>query len=60
MTTDLRPYPEYKDSGLPWLGKVPKHWDTRRAKYVLREQNQRCDDDAGTLLILLSDVVLLT
>jgi type I restriction enzyme S subunit len=23
---DLKPYPEYKDSGLPWLGKIPARW----------------------------------
>jgi restriction endonuclease S subunit len=22
----LRPYPAYRDSGLPWLGEVPEHW----------------------------------
>jgi len=22
----LKPYPEYKDSGVSWLGKVPTHW----------------------------------
>jgi len=21
-----KPYPSYKDSGVPWLGKVPEHW----------------------------------
>lgn len=26
MIADLKPYPEYSDSGLPWLGKVPAHW----------------------------------
>lgn len=26
MIADLKPYPEYKESGLPWLGAVPKHW----------------------------------
>ena len=26
--TDLRPYPEYRSSGVPWLGSVPKHWAT--------------------------------
>lgn len=30
MTAELRPYPEYKDSGLPWLGRTPAHWDIRR------------------------------
>lgn len=23
----LKPYPAYKDSGVPWLGTVPKHWE---------------------------------
>jgi len=26
MIADLKPYPEYKESGLPWLGQVPEHW----------------------------------
>jgi type I restriction enzyme S subunit len=36
MTADLRPYPEYKESGLPWLGSIPKHWEIRRGKYLFR------------------------
>jgi len=24
------PYPEYKDSGVEWLGEVPGHWDISR------------------------------
>jgi len=27
VIADLKPYPEYKESGLPWLGQVPGHWD---------------------------------
>lgn len=27
MIADLKPYPDYKESGLPWLGHVPRHWD---------------------------------
>ena len=23
----MQPYPKYKDSGIPWLGKVPEHWE---------------------------------
>ncbi|MBN8211638.1 MAG: restriction endonuclease subunit S [Xanthomonadales bacterium] len=26
MIADLKPYPKYKDSGLPWVGQVPAHW----------------------------------
>lgn len=29
MISGLKPYPEYKDSGLPWLGQVQGHWDVR-------------------------------
>jgi type I restriction enzyme S subunit len=27
-----KPYPEYRDSGLDWLGEVPAHWEVRRLK----------------------------
>ena len=30
MIANLNPYPAMKDSGVPWLGKVPEHWSTRR------------------------------
>lgn len=41
MIDDLRPYPEMKPSGLPWLGEVPAHWDVRRSKYVFQEVDKR-------------------
>lgn len=34
MITELKPYAEYKESGLPWLGQVPRHWDTRRLRHA--------------------------
>ncbi|MDE0374124.1 MAG: restriction endonuclease subunit S [Rhodospirillales bacterium] len=30
----LRPYPAYRESGVPWLGKVPAHWEVRRLRTV--------------------------
>lgn len=41
MSDKLKPYPKYKDSGVPWLGKIPDHWDVRRCKYVFREIDKR-------------------
>ncbi|PJB81578.1 MAG: restriction endonuclease subunit S, partial [Acidobacteria bacterium CG_4_9_14_3_um_filter_49_7] len=35
---------EMKDSGVEWLGEIPKHWDVRRCKYILREINVRSVD----------------
>lgn len=32
-------YPEYKDSGVAWLGQVPKHWDVLPLKRFLRLQS---------------------
>ncbi len=29
MIGDLRPYPEYKDSGVEWLGRIPAHWELK-------------------------------
>ncbi len=28
-----KPYSAYKDSGVEWLGEVPKHWEVKRLKY---------------------------
>jgi type I restriction enzyme, S subunit len=36
MIADLKPYTEYKESGLPWLGKVPRHWDVHQVRHVGR------------------------
>ncbi|WP_208296075.1 restriction endonuclease subunit S [Telluria antibiotica] len=37
----LHRYPEYKDSGLPWVGEIPAHWETMRARYLFREVDRR-------------------
>lgn len=39
MIGDLKPYAEYKDSGLPWLGKVPAHWDIKRNGSLFQQRN---------------------
>lgn len=36
MIDALKPYAEYKEVGLPWLGKIPKHWEVRRGKSVFK------------------------
>lgn len=34
VTKGLNPNVEMKDSGIEWLGKIPKHWTTKRMKDV--------------------------
>ncbi len=52
MPTELLPYPAYRDSGIPWLGQVPAHWDVARIKFLFREKNERSNDGHGVLLSL--------
>ena len=30
----MRGYPEYKDSGVVWLGEIPSHWGSSKGKYI--------------------------
>jgi type I restriction enzyme, S subunit len=41
MSLEPTPYAAYKDSGLPWLGEMPAHWELRRAKYFYQEVDER-------------------
>ncbi len=38
---NLRPYSKYKDSGVPWLGQVPKDWVNYPGLAVLKEKQVR-------------------
>lgn len=41
-------YPEYKDSGVEWLGEVPGHWEVKRLKHACRafpsNVDKKCHD----------------
>ncbi|MEA4949034.1 MAG: restriction endonuclease subunit S, partial [Petrimonas sp.] len=50
VTKGLNPNAEMKDSGIEWLGKIPKHWEVKRLKNILIEKmmygaNEIADDD---------------
>jgi len=38
-----KPYAEYKDSGVAWLGKVPKHWEVNRFKRIAKVSGKLVD-----------------
>ena len=40
MSAALKPYPEYRDSGVDWLPKVPAHWDFVRNGRLFAERNE--------------------
>lgn len=37
-------YPEYKDSGVEWLGDVPAHWCVRRLGHFFAERREKVSD----------------
>jgi len=39
ISTRFKPYPETKDSGIEWLGKIPAHWDAVPIKRLARIVN---------------------
>lgn len=40
----------YRDSGIPWLGKVPAHWTIERAKWLFTERDVRSEAGEEELL----------
>lgn len=35
----FKSYPAHKDSGVEWLGKVPEHWEVKRVRTILRDND---------------------
>jgi len=50
MIADLKPYSEYKESGLPWFGNIPHHWASERAKWLFTKMDRpvREEDAKGS------------
>lgn len=40
LTKKYETYTEYKDSGIEWLGKIPKEWEVRKGKFVFRNKKE--------------------
>lgn len=44
VTRGLNPNVPMKDSGIPWIGQIPAHWDMVRIKYLLEESKRKSVD----------------
>jgi type I restriction enzyme, S subunit len=38
--SELKPYPEYHDTGVDWLGRIPSHWSVVRNGRLFTERNE--------------------
>ena len=50
VTRGLDPSVRLKPSGVEWLGKVPEHWEIRRAKYLYREADEHSETGTEQLM----------
>ena len=55
MIDSLKTYTAYKDSGVPWLGKVPEHWEIRRGKNLFRCIDVRSSSGQEELMTVSSE-----
>lgn len=54
MTVDLHPYPEYKESGVPWLDSIPRHWDCLPHRALFEEIKEQGHVDEPLLSVTIS------
>ncbi|MCV6589023.1 MAG: hypothetical protein OIF57_08345 [Marinobacterium sp.] len=51
-------YPEYKDSGVEWLGKIPGHWEAKRLGQFFEERRDKVSDkDYPALSVTMQGIV---
>lgn len=44
-----KPYKSTRDSGLPWLGQIPVHWEVKRLKFVAPASTNKLSDKPDDL-----------
>lgn len=63
VTKGLNPNVPMRDSGIPWLGEVPKHWEVKRLKFLGKciigltyDPAHLSDEQDGTLVLRSSNI----
>ena len=54
----LKPYPEYKDSGVPCLGEIPAHWQALPNRALFAEVNDRNHPEEPLLSVTIGKGVI--
>ena len=54
MIGELKPYPAMKDSGVPWIGKMPSHWTRMPGRACYREEKVLNNGLMETIVLSLS------
>ena len=58
MDGKYRAYPEYRDSGVEWLGDIPQHWQPKRLSHFFKERRKKVSDkDYPALSVTMKGIV---
>ncbi len=47
----MKRYPEYKESGVEWIGKIPAHWEIGKIKHIATFINQKSTPETDAIKI---------
>ncbi len=50
VTRGINPNASLRDSGIPWLGEIPAHWETEHAKWLFIERDVRSETGEEEML----------
>lgn len=64
VTRGLNPAAPLRDSGIPWLGQVPKHWEVKKLKFIgepfiglTYDPDEVVDEKNGTLVLRANNIL---
>ena len=58
MNQPFKPYPDYKPSGIEWLGNVPAHWEVLSNRAIFNEANEQNHPQEEMLSVTIADGVI--
>lgn len=59
VTKGLDKNVEMKDSGIEWIGEIPKHWEIKKGKYILKLLKRTVRDDDEVITCFRDGIVTL-
>lgn len=58
-TRGLNPDAPFRDCGIPWLGKIPAHWETCRLAWLFKDRDERYEPELPLLEVSINTGVVL-
>lgn len=52
VTRGLNPNVKMKDSGIPWIGEIPEHWEVKKMRSIFRLAHEKTEKERTDLLSL--------